>query len=39
MSSLGMEEIDFKAIEKKWQERWEKKKAFEVKEDKKKKKY
>ncbi|MDO8460532.1 MAG: leucine--tRNA ligase [Nanoarchaeota archaeon] len=31
--------IDFHKIEKKWQEKWEKKKAFEVKEDKKKKKY
>src|SRR3989344_5879846 len=30
--------INFKAIEKKWQSKWEKKKAFEVKEEKKKKK-
>jgi leucyl-tRNA synthetase len=34
-----MPEINFKEIEKKWQERWEKKKVFEVKEDKKKKFY
>jgi len=34
-----MKEIDFKQIEKKWQDKWEKEKAFEVKEDKKKKKY
>lgn len=33
------ENIDFKVIEKKWQDKWEKKKVFEVKEDKKKKKY
>jgi len=32
-------EIDFSAIEKKWQERWEKEKCFEVEEDKKKKYY
>jgi len=29
--------VDFKAIEKKWQDKWEKKKAFHVKENKKKK--
>jgi len=34
-----MSEVDFKKIEKKWQERWEKKKVFEVKEDPKKKKF
>ncbi len=34
-----MGEIDFSKIEGKWQERWEKKKVFEVKEDSKKKKY
>jgi len=34
-----MVEIDFRAIEKKWQKLWEKKKVFEVNEDKKKKKY
>ena len=34
-----MKEINFKAIEKKWQDRWEKKKIFEVKEGKKKKFY
>lgn len=33
------EEIDFSAIEKKWQKKWEEKKVFEVKEDKKKEKY
>ena len=33
------EVIDFKKIEKKWQELWEKEKAFEVVEDSKKKKY
>ncbi len=32
-------EIDFPAIEKKWQEKWEKEKVFEVKEGKGKKKY
>jgi leucyl-tRNA synthetase len=32
-------DIDFNAIEKKWQNEWEKKKIFQVKEDKKKKKY
>src|SRR3989338_2110520 len=32
-------EIDFAKIEKKWQDKWEKAKAFEVKEDKKKKKF
>jgi leucyl-tRNA synthetase len=31
--------MDFKKIEQKWQKRWEKEKIFEVKEDKKKKKY
>jgi leucyl-tRNA synthetase len=31
--------VDFKKIERKWQARWEKAKIFEVKEDKKKKKY
>ena len=31
--------IDFIGIEKKWQDKWEKAKIFEVKEDKKKKKY
>ncbi len=34
-----MTEINFKKIEKKWQDKWEKEKAFEVKEDKKKKKF
>ena len=34
-----MSEIDFKKIEKKWQERWEKERVFEVKEDNKKKKF
>lgn len=34
-----MSEIDFAKIEKKWQGRWEKEKAFEVKEDSKKKYY
>jgi leucyl-tRNA synthetase len=34
-----MADYDFKKIEKKWQERWEKEKAFEVKEDSKKKKF
>ncbi|MDD5193614.1 MAG: leucine--tRNA ligase [Candidatus Nanoarchaeia archaeon] len=34
-----MVEIDFKAIEKKWQEKWEKAKCFEVSENSKKKKY
>jgi leucyl-tRNA synthetase len=34
-----MEEINFQAIEKKWQERWEKEKIFEVEEDFKKEKY
>jgi leucyl-tRNA synthetase len=33
------ENIDFSAIEKKWQKKWEEKKAFSVREDKKKKKY
>jgi len=33
-----MEEINFQAIEKKWQERWEKAETFKVKEDSKKKK-
>ncbi len=33
------QEFNFKAVEKKWQLRWEKEKAFEVKQDKKKKKY
>src|SRR3989339_254305 len=33
------EKIDFQAIEKKWQGEWEKKKAFEVKENSRKKKY
>lgn len=33
------ENIDFSAIEKKWQEKWEKAKVFEVEEDKKKKKF
>jgi len=33
------EQINFKAIEKKWQEKWEKKKIFQVKESKKKKFY
>ncbi len=33
------EKIDFKQIEKKWQDKWEKKKVFEVKEYSKKKKY
>ena len=32
-------EIDYQRIEKKWQKKWEEKKIFEVKEDKKKKKY
>jgi len=31
--------IDFQKIENKWQKAWETKKAFEVKEDSKKKKY
>jgi leucyl-tRNA synthetase len=34
-----MEEINFQAIEKKWQERWEKEKIFEAQEDSKKEKY
>jgi leucyl-tRNA synthetase len=34
-----MEELDFKAIEKKWQDRWEKEKAFEVREKSSKEKY
>ncbi len=34
-----MGEINFNKIEKKWQDRWEKAKCFEVKEDSKKKKY
>jgi leucyl-tRNA synthetase len=34
-----MDDYDFKKIEKKWQKRWDDKKIFEVKEDKKKKKY
>jgi leucyl-tRNA synthetase len=34
-----MKEIDFRKIESKWQKRWEKAKIFEVKEDKKKKKF
>lgn len=34
-----MTEIDFNTIEKKWQEKWEKAKCFEVKENPKKKKY
>jgi leucyl-tRNA synthetase len=34
-----MEEINFQAIEKKWQERWEKEKVFEVERDEKKKKF
>ena len=34
-----MKEIDFQAIEKKWQKKWEEKKIFEVEVDKKKKKY
>ena len=33
------ERIDFRKVEKKWQDRWEKKKAFEVHENSKKKKY
>ncbi len=33
------QKIDFAKIEKKWQEKWEKEKVFEVSEDKKKKKY
>ena len=32
-------DIDFKKIEKKWQDKWEKGKVFEAKEDSKKKKY
>ncbi len=32
-------EINFKTLEKKWQDKWEKKKCFEVKENKKKKKF
>jgi hypothetical protein len=32
-------ELDFSALEKKWQKKWEEKKIFEVKEDSKKKKY
>jgi len=39
---MGMKKekkFDFKAIEKKWQDRWEKKKVFEVKEGKGRKKY
>jgi leucyl-tRNA synthetase len=38
-SGKSEKEIDFAKIEKKWQARWEKAKIFEVKEDKKKKKY
>jgi leucyl-tRNA synthetase len=34
-----MEEINFKEIEKKWQDKWEKAKVFEVKENPKKEKY
>jgi leucyl-tRNA synthetase len=34
-----MSEYNFSRIEKKWQKKWEEKKIFEVKEDKKKKKY
>lgn len=34
-----MAEIDFKRVEKKWQDKWEKEKVFEVKEGKKKKYY
>ncbi len=34
-----MEKINFSAIEKKWQKKWEKEKIFEVKEDRKKPKY
>src|SRR3989344_6173919 len=36
---MYMKEIDFSKIEKKWQKKWEDKKAFVVKEDLKKKKY
>ena len=36
---IYMAEIDFSAIEKKWQEKWEKAKCFYVKEEKNKKKY
>lgn len=39
MNKDNMAELNFKQIEKKWQERWEKEKAFVVKEDSKKKKY
>jgi len=35
----GTEKINFEAVEKKWQDRWEKKKIFNVKEDRKKKKF
>jgi len=34
-----MKKFDFNAIDKKWREKWEKSKVFEVKDDKKKKKY
>ncbi len=36
---MAEKEIDFKAIEKKWQQEWEKSKVFQVKEDKTKKKF
>ncbi len=36
---MALEKIDFASIEKKWQKRWEDKKAFEVSEDRKKKYY
>ncbi len=39
MKKENKEEINFKKIEKKWQERWEKKKCFEVSGDSKKKKF
>jgi len=36
---MADDNIDFSKMEKKWQKKWEEKKVFEVKEDKKKKKY
>ena len=39
MATKMKKEVDFAAMEKKWQKRWEEAKVFEVKEDPKKKKY
>ena len=33
MKASDIENVDFKKIEKKWQKRWEKDKAFEAKEN------